>query len=83
MTVMLWVRVMYSYAIVTNKIAQIDKDQFKTLLKKCLEKSYEGSGTKAESTVVRLSCSVVASTYTYIRRLIGWLLPLPACSRCS
>ena len=39
--------------------AQIDKEQFKTLMKKCLDKSYEGSGSKAEATVVRLSCIAI------------------------
>ena len=74
---------MYSYAIVTNETAQIDKDQFKTLLKKCLEKSYEGSGTKAESTVVRLSCSAAATSRLYLRPTSDRLAATAACSRCS
>lgn len=34
---------------------QIDKDQFKGLLKKCLEKAYDVSGAKAEAEVVTTS----------------------------
>lgn len=44
-----------------NEMTQIDKEQFKTLLKKCLDKAYEGSGSKAEATVVRVCRSIFKS----------------------
>ena len=47
-----------------DETTQIDKEQFKTVLKKCLDKAYEGSGSKAEATVVRVCRSAISTALT-------------------
>ena len=48
-------------------INQIDKGQFKGLLKKCLEKAYDVSGAKAEAEVVTIA---IASSHSTTRDIL-------------